>query len=414
MINPQTIYEPLYTNKDKFIILVTGGRASGKSYNIATFIERLSFEKGHVILFSRYTLTSAAISIIPEFTEKIELEGVGQYFYTTSQDIINRVSGSRILFRGIKTSSGNQTAKLKSIQGLTTFICDEAEEWQSEKDFDRIMLSIRQKGIQNRVIIIMNPTDVNHFIYRKFIDKTHKIIEIDGVPVQISTHPNVLHIHTSYLDNLDYLGNEFLKIAAETKEQSPEKYAHQFMGQWSELKEGIIFKFEIVDNIPYWIKKRGIGVDYGYSSDPTAIVECALHENDFYIDEKCYKTKMLTNEIIDELKKVSQYKIISESADPRMIQEIHNAGVNICPVDKYSGSIEAGIAKMLEFNIKVTRESYNAIFELQNYAWDKDKDGIFNNKPIDKFNHIMDAARYWVLENVIGKRKGVKDLTGYF
>ena len=109
------------------------------------------------------------------------------------------------MFRGIKTSSGNQTAKLKSIHGITVFVCDEAEEWTNEVDFEKIVLSIRQVGIDNFVIIIMNPTDSNHFIYKKYIEKTHKLVEIDGVQVQISTHPNVLHIHTTYFDNLENL-----------------------------------------------------------------------------------------------------------------------------------------------------------------------------------------------------------------
>lgn len=223
MIQPQDIYLPLYEDTDHFIILITGGRGSGKSFNAGTFIERLSFEAGHVILYCRYTMASAAISVIPEFTEKIEADGTGEFFNITKTDIENVVSGSRVLFRGIKTSSGNQTAKLKSIQGITTFVCDEAEEWTSEADFDKLVLSIRQKGIQNRVIIIMNPTDSNHFIYRKYIEKTHKLVNIDGVDVQISTHPNVLHIHTTYLDNLDNLSDEFLREIERMKVENPDK-----------------------------------------------------------------------------------------------------------------------------------------------------------------------------------------------
>lgn len=155
-------------------------------------------------------MSSASLSVIPEFNEKIELEGTQEFFDVTQTDIENKVSGSIVMFRGIKTSSGNQTANLKSIQGLTTFVCDEAEEWVSETDYDKLVLSIRQKGIQNRIIIIMNPTDVNHFVYRKYIKDTHKLVDIDGVKVQISTHPNVLHIHTTYLDNISNLSQQFL------------------------------------------------------------------------------------------------------------------------------------------------------------------------------------------------------------
>jgi len=219
------------------------------------------------------------------------------------------------------------------------------------------------------------------------------------------------------LDNLQYLGDEFLKIAEETKSENPAKYAHQFMGQWAEMKEGVIFKnIEIVDEIPLFVKKRFVGMDFGYSSDPTAFGEVALHEKDLYIDEWCYKTHMLTSDIISELKQKNKFnlKVISESADPRLIQEIHNAGISIYPVEKYAGSIEAGINKMLEYNIKITKKSYNALYEFQNYTWDVDKDGNFINRPIDMYNHSIDAIRYVVLTEVLGKRKVKKDLSGYF
>jgi len=404
MIEPQTIYHQLYSNKDKFITILTGGRGSGKSFNASTFIERLTFEKGHVILYCRYTMVSADISIIPEFHEKIEIDGTDKYFEVTRQDITNRITGSAVMFRGIKTSSGNQTAKLKSIQGITTFVCDEAEEWVSEADYDKIMLSIRQKGIQNRVIIIMNPTDVNHFIYKKYIEKTHKLVEFDGVPVQISTHPSVLHIHTTYLDNIANLGREFLDETYRIKENEPKKYEHTIIGRWADIAEGVIFKkIEIIDEIPSWIKKRGIGMDFGYSTDPTAIIDCAVHENDLYLDELCYRTHMLTGDIIAELKKQKDKRVISESADPRLIQEIANAGIIIYPVEKYQGSVMAGIMKMLEMNIKVTKRSYNLLTEFRNYTYDKDKDGNFINQPIDAYNHGIDSARYYILGELLGK-----------
>lgn len=410
MILPQDIYDPLYTNKDKFIILITGGRGSGKSFNTSAFIERLTFEVGHIILYCRYTMTSANISIIPEVQEKIELDGVTKYFDVTKQDIVNLRTKSKIMFRGIKTSSGNQTAKLKSIQGVTTFVCDEAEEWTSETDFDKIRLSIRQKGIQNRIIIIMNPTDVNHFVYQKYIKDTHKIVNFDGVPVQISTHPHVLHIHTTYLDNIDNLGREFLQDAEEVKTENPKKYGEVFMGRWADIAEGAVFKnWEIVEEIPHWVKKRGLGQDFGYTNDPSATIDCAIIDKDLYLDEICYRTRMITGDIVDVLKPTNM-RVISESADPRLIQEIANAGVLIYPVEKFQGSILAGIQKMQEYNIKITKRSYNLINEFRNYVWDKDKDGNYINQPVDKFNHGIDAARYWILGEVLGKIQAPLDI----
>lgn len=420
MIEPQEIYHPLYEDKEKFIILITGGRGSGKSFNASTFIERLTFEMTpvekivHQILYTRYTMVSAGMSIIPEMMEKIDLDGTTKYFKTTKTDIVNKMTKSRIMFRGIKTSSGNQTAKLKSIQGITTFVCDEAEEWTNEEEFDKIMLSIRKKGIQNRIIIIMNPCDSNHFIYKKYIENTHKLVEIDGVQVQISTHPNVLHIHTTYLDNLENLSPEFLKEVEDMKINNPEKYAHVVIGRWADVAEGAVFKkWGIVKEFPRECKKVGIGQDFGFTNDPSAAVRCGIIDNRLYVDELFYEMDMLSSAIANRLKPFSM-KVFADSQDPRLIQEIKNRGVNIYPVDKFPGSIKAGIDKIKDMEFFVTERSYNLITELRKYVWDKDKDGNYINEPVDEYNHLMDAIRYYVLGCLLGRILKPKDLTGIF
>ena len=420
MIVPQEIYHPLYTDNEKFIILITGGRGSGKSFNASTFIERLTFEMTpvekivHQILYTRYTMVSAGMSIIPEMMEKIDLDGTTKYFKTTKTDIVNKMTNSRIMFRGIKTSSGNQTAKLKSIQGITTFVCDEAEEWTNEEEFDKIMLSIRKKGIQNRIIIIMNPCDSNHFIYKKYIENTHKLVEIDGVQVQVSTHPNVLHIHTTYFDNLENLSPEFLREVQEMKEKNPEKYAHVVIGRWADVAEGAVFKkWGIVKEFPQWAKKVAIGQDFGYTTDVSAAVKCGIVDNALYVDELCYQSGMLTNALADKVRPYG-LKVFAESADPRLVDEIKLRGVNIYGVDKSGPSIKAGIDKILSMDLYVTERSYNLMKELRTYVWDKDKDGNYINEPVDKDNHLMDAIRYYVLGCLLGKILKPKDLTGIF
>lgn len=409
MIHPQEIYHPLYEDKEKFVILITGGRGSGKSFNASAFIERLTFEMTpiektvHQILYTRYTMVSAGMSIIPEMMEKIDLDGTTKYFKTTKTDVVNRMTGSRIMFRGIKTSSGNQTAKLKSIHNITTFVCDEAEEWTSEADFDKIMLSIRQKGIQNRIIIIMNPTDSNHFIYKKYIEKTHKLIEIDGVQVQVSTHPNVLHIHTTYFDNIDNLSPQFLDEVRRMKEETPEKYAHTVIGRWADVAEGAVFKkWGIVKEFPQWCKKVAIGQDWGYTNDPSASIRCGVLDNALYLDEIDYRTGLLSRDIIKTLRPWG-LKVLADSADPRLIQEVHNGGIKIYPVEKGAGSVNAGIDKMQSMDIFITERSYNLIREYRNYVWAKDKDGNYINEPEDHDNHCF-VGETLVITNVGDKR----------
>ncbi len=420
MVKTHKVYYPLYNDKTHFIYLITGSRASGKSFSASQFIERLTFEYNdakklaHKILYTRYTMVSAAISVIPEVKEKIEIDGTQDYFKSTKTDIINRMTGSEIMFRGINTSSGNQTAKLKSIHGVTTFVVDEAEEWTSEEDFERIMLSIRQKGLHNRVIIIMNPSDSNHWVYKRFIEKTHKEVYYDGVPVQISTDPRVLHIHTTYLDNIQHLSPEFLNEVLEMKQNEPEKYAHIMIGRWSDVSEGAVYKHVgIVDKFPENAKKVALCMDFGYSHDPTAICMCGIIGNRLYIKELCYKTHMLSSDIIKFLKPYAEQGLFvySDSADPRLIDEIALGGIVIYGAKKGSGSIIAGIDKLSSMEMFTTRDSLNAQREFRNYVWAKDKDGKYLNIPEDHDNHICDSVRYYCLAVLLGKVMKPKDVS---
>ena len=156
---------------DSRYFVITGGRGSGKSYSLNSFLLLLTYESGHVILFTRYTLTSANVSIIPEFIDKIDRADLSNDFYITKDEIVNLKTGSKILFKGIKTSSGTQTANLKSLAGVTTFVLDEAEELVDEDVFDKIDLSVRHNTKQNRVILILNPVTKEHFIYKRFFRK---------------------------------------------------------------------------------------------------------------------------------------------------------------------------------------------------------------------------------------------------
>lgn len=195
------------------------------------------------------------------------------------------------------------------------------------------------------------------------------------------------------------------------------------MGKWSDVAEGAIFKkWGIVKEFPEDCKHVGRGLDLGYSHDPSACVKCGVKHypdgDDLYLDEQFYMTGMLTKDLIRELKKDDSF-VYSESADPRMIDEIALGGIIIYPVSKGPDSIKAGIDKLLTFrNIFVTERSLNLQDEMRNYTWAKDKDGNYINLPIDKYNHAQDAIRYWCLCVLLGKvmkpKKVTKEQLGIF
>lgn len=169
------------------------------------------------------------------------------------------------------------------------------------------------------------------------------------------------------------------------------------------MAEGLVFpEFEIIDEFPVNAKQVAAGLDFGYSSDPTAIVKCGILDGRLYLDEQCYRTHMLTSEIIKELKKLGLF-VYADSADPRLIQEIANAGIIIFPADKYKGSVMGGLFKMMEYKLCVTKRSVNYIRELKNYVYEQNKDGKFINQPIDAYNHLIDGTRYYTIGKLLGK-----------
>ena len=227
-------YRPLFKSKPPSrYFLITGGRGSGKSYAVSLFLLNLTYEAGHVILFTRWTLTSAHISIIPEFIEKIEALRKENDFEITNTEIVNKHTGSRIIFRGIKTSQGTATASLKSIQGVTTWCLDEAEELTDEDVFDRVDLSVRSTDHPNRVILVMNPSYKAHFIYQRWFAKGEQ--------------SDTTYIHTTYSDNRRNLSESFLQAAEKTRQLNPLRYNHLFQGAWLDDAEGILWNRKMIE-----------------------------------------------------------------------------------------------------------------------------------------------------------------------
>lgn len=383
MISLNEKYKALFSDSRYFI--VTGGRGSSKSYSVNTFLLLLTYESGHIILFTRYTLTSAHISIIPEFIEKIETLQLNNDFYITKDEIVNLTTGSKIIFRGIKTSAGNQTANLKSISGVTTWVLDEAEELTEETTFDTIDFSIRHKTKQNRVVLILNPTTKEHFIYKKFFER--KQVQ-GGINKVIG---DTTYIHTSYLDNLKHLSSSFVSQVTDLKESNPTKYEHVILGGWLDKSEGVVFT-----NWEYGVfnpdeLQTSFGQDFGFSIDPTTLVEIAIDRNKkiIYCKEHLYKPRLTTSEIGVINKDICGNKlIVADSAEPRLIEELKRSGCNITPTIKGQGSVSAGIALLQDYKLIVEGENIGK--ELNNYVYTDKKSGLV----IDAYNHIIDAIRY--------------------
>ena len=374
-----------FWNDTRYTIL-TGGRGSGKSFFTGMFLLGLLHETGHTVLFTRYTLRSASVSIIPEFKEKIEMLNLQHLFHVTRDEIVNKENGSKILFRGIKTSSGDQTANLKSLQGVTTWCCEEAEEID-EESFDKIDLSVRQKEKQNRIILLLNPSTKEHFIYKRFYQGR-------GVMGGANfSKEDTTYIHTTYLDNIKNLSESYINQIEQMKLRRPERYSAVIQGNWIEKAEGVIFtnwkigKFKEVSPSVY-------GQDYGFASDPSTLVQTSIDKDNKIIYLKlCFYLQGLTTSQIRELNKkhAGDSLIIGDSSEMRLLHELKTTS-NIVPSIKGQGSVNYGIAMLQDYDLIIDEgeENIELIKELNNYCWLEKK----SQTPIDKFNHAIDAIRY--------------------
>ena len=342
-------------------------------------------------------MVSAHLSIIPEFLEKITLLGYENIFSVNKAEVVNTKNKSDILFRGIKTSAGNQTASLKSLQGISTWILDEAEELIDEDIFDTIDLSIREKGVQNRIVLVLNPVTKEHWIYKRFFQDKGVEAGFNG------SKGNTTYIHSTYLDNEENLSNSFLERIKAIKRNNIKKYKHSILGSWLDKAEGVVFdRWSIGEFNPDGLQ-TSCGMDFGFSVDPDSLTSIAIDKKHkkIYLKEEVYRNGLKSHELAKiVLDKVGNTLVIADSAEPRLIADLKHLGVNIKPVKK--GTIESGITRMQDFEIVITPESTNIAKELNNYVYADKGSKLYH----DSFNHAIDGVRYNIIYHLDNPNAG--------
>ena len=394
-LNPK--YKPLLDSPSRYFV-VTGGRGSGKSYSVNLMALLLTFEPNQNILFTRYTMTSAYTSIIPEFRDKIEQLELDEYFDINRTEITNRLTGNIIYFKGLKTGSGNQTAALKSLSNITTWICDEAEEIPDNELFTKIDYSIRSKETQNRVIMVLNPATKEHWIYQRFFQEAG----VNGGANQVKD--NTTYIHTTYLDNIENLGESFLASMDVMKERRPSEYNHTILGGWREKAEGVIFTdWSIGQYVSQGLDV--FGADFGFSTDPSTLLSTSIDKANkrIYVKEYLNKPNMNTSQLgVVFSQSAGRSTIVGDSAEPRLISELKRY-CNIVPTIKGQGSVNYGIALLQDYHLVIDPNSTNIIKELNNYQWSDKK----SETPLQNgFDHQLDALRYAVSYQLANPNKG--------
>ena len=298
-------------------------------------------------------------------------------------------TGQKILFRGL-----DDPMSITSITVEHGHLCwcwfEEAFQVMNEDDFNKVDMSIRgelPKGYFKQITLSFNPWSEKHWLKKRFFD-----IEDE----------DVLAITTNYACN-EFLGEDDKKLFEKMKINNPRRYNIEGLGNWG-IAEGLVYSnFEELDFDIEEIKKRkniksAFGLDFGYTNDPTAFI-CLLVDLDnmeiFIFDE--HYQKAMSNKMIVDMIKYKGYakeRIIGDSSEPKSIDDIKKQGIyRIKGARKGKDSILNGIQYIQDFKIYVHPKCENTLIELSNYVWDT-KDGNAINKPIDDYNHLMDALRY--------------------
>ena len=276
------------------------------------------------------------------------------------------------------------------------------------------------RGARRDVLFINECNNVDWESYYQLAIRTRKFIYLDYNPVsEFWVDTELVHDADSEMIVLTYKDNEALdssivaeiekaKEKAETSEYWRNWWAVYGLGQIGNL-EGVIFSnYQLIDTIPDDARLLGCGVDFGYSVDPTAIVEVYQYNDQRIIKEICYRTGMLNSDIAKVLPK--GVPVYADSAEPKSIEEIRRFGISIKGVTKGKDSINYGIQVMQGQNYMITKDSTNLIKELRGYCWDKGKDGKTLPIPVGD-SHLMDAWRYFEMESLgLKKNFGTYDV----
>ena len=376
-------YAPLFYFQHRYF-LISGGRAGGKTYNtVAYCIYKLFDSDEYVrIVVARYTQRSIKSSIYRDILDLLEKWGLMPFVRFEGEDIVNIQNGNRIMTHSFKLTDKTAVAKSKGIANPTILLVDEAQEIPNEEAFIQLNDSFRSRDGHTQIILLFNPESKAHWIYKRWY--------LNGRPNTIWFDDHCF-IHTTYMDN-PYIDALKVREWQRMKDIDPKYYSKHIMGEWQEIAEGQIFDNWSAEYNPDPEARRIIGLDWGFANDPTAIVDVRTHNNKVWVKQLFYGKSVTNSDIADILHSNGITRndiIIADSAEPKSIEDLRRLGFQIKPATKGPDSVRSGIAKLMGRTVYVHPESKAVWNEYENYRWMQG-----TNKPIDDYNHSMDAIRY--------------------
>ena len=374
-IRSNVVYEHLQDSTKK-IVVEQGGTRSGKTYNILLWLifDYCDNNTGKTITIVRKTFPAVRGTVMRDFYdilkqnnlyfEELHIKSTHEYY----------LNNNRVEFISL-----DQPTKIRGRKRNLLFI-NEANELNFE-DWQQLIFRTTEK-----IIIDYNPSEEYHWIYDKVLNRE-----------------DVEFYQTTYRDN-PFLETTLIEEIERLKDIDENYWRVYGLGERGKSR-ALVFNFNTVPNIPPNAKLIGRGLDFGFSNDSTALVETYIEGDNMYARELIYRTGMTNQDIGRELQRLGldrRDEIWCDSAEPKSIEELFRMGYNAKKT--YKGAINLSIDMIRRYKLHVTEDSINMIKELRNYKYIEDKNGQLTNKPIDAFNHSLDALRYSVV-NKLGRPK---------
>lgn len=372
-----------------------GSRASKKSKTTALWyiVNLMKYPQANLLVI-RKVYRTLHDSCFTDLKWAISRLGV-QAFWDVKEsplELTYKPTGQKILFRGL-----DDPLKVTSIAAEHGYLCwawiEQAYEISSEADFNMIDESIRgaippETGLFKQVTLTFNPWNEHHWLKARFFD---------------TPDPDTLALTTNYTCN-EWLDDADRRVFERMKVQNPRRYSVAGLGEWG-IVDGLVFENWVEEVFEKTIiaarpdVKSAFGLDFGYTNDPTAFF-CGLvseKEMTIWVFDELYERGLTNRTIYQRIYGMGYAKerIRGDSAEPKSLDELREEGLRrIRPAGKGPDSIRSGIQYIQNFRIVVHPRCVNFLTEISNYTWAKDKFGNKTGKPIDDFNHLMDAMRY--------------------
>ena len=368
-------------NANTRIVVNQGGTRSSKTYSLAQLIILKALqEQGKVYTICRKTLPALKGTAYRDFFNILEEHNLYNPNNHNKSELTYKLNKNEIEFISV-----DMPQKIRGRKRNILWL-NEANEFSFE---DWVQLSLRTT---ENIYLDFNPSDPYSWIYDNVMNRE-----------------DCTFIKSTYLDN-PFLPDETIKEIERLRDLDSNYWKIYGLGDMEQPKETIFRQFEIANNVPIEAQLVAIGMDFGYSNDPTAIAEVYKLNDDLYINELIYSKGLTNQDIAEKLRELNitrQTEIIADSAEPKSIEELHRQNFNIKGAKKGADSINMGIDVLRRFKLHITKNSTNTLNEFKYYKWLTDKNGHIVNKPAtNQQDHIIDAVRYVALNKLMTNYSG--------